>query len=84
IMIGPYAKRHYVSHVQHEFGSIIKFTEQVFGLPSMHNTDERSDALRDCMDFAQAPEPFRPIPAFRNAAFFDEPGALDTDPDNDY
>ena len=35
IAIGPYAKRHYVSHVRHEFGSIVKFVEDVFGLPSL-------------------------------------------------
>jgi phospholipase C len=84
IMIGPYAKRHYVSHVQHEFGSILKFTEQVFGLPSMHTTDDRSDALRDFIDFAQTPEPFRPIPTFRKSAFFEDPNAPDAEPDDDY
>ncbi|MBV8637002.1 MAG: hypothetical protein JO322_02895 [Candidatus Eremiobacteraeota bacterium] len=84
IMVGPYAKRHYVSHVQHEFGSIIKFTEQVFGLPSMHTTDDRADALRDCIDFAQPPEPFRPIPTFRKMAFFEDAGEFDTEPDDDY
>ena len=84
IMIGPYAKRHYVSHVQHEFGSILKFTEQVFLLPSMHTTDDRADALRDCMDFAQAPEPFHPISTLRKISFFDDPNAPDIEPDNDY
>jgi phospholipase C len=84
MMIGPYAKRHYVSHVQHEFGSILKFTEQVFLLPSMHNTDDRADALRDCIDFAQAPQPFRPIPTFRKMSFFEDQAAADTQPDDDY
>ncbi len=84
IMIGPYAKRHYVSHVQHEFGSILKFTEQVFLLPSMHTTDDRSDALRDCMDFTQPPQPFHPIPTFRKMAFFSDPSTPDTEPDDDY
>ena len=32
IVISPYAKTGYVSHVQHEFGSILKFTEETFGL----------------------------------------------------
>jgi phospholipase C len=84
IMIGPYAKRHYVSHVQHEFGSIMKFAEQAFRLPSMHTTDDRSDALRDCLDFNQPLEPFRPIPTFRNAAFFEDPAAPEEEPDDDY
>jgi phospholipase C len=84
IVISPWAKHHYVSHVQHEFGSIMKFAEQVFGLPSLHTTDDRSDALRDCFDFTQTPGPFEPIPTFRKAAFFTDPRQPDLDPDSDF
>jgi uncharacterized repeat protein (TIGR03803 family) len=63
VVISPYAKNHYVSHVQHEFGSILKFTEEVFGLPSLHTTDERADDLFDCFDFSKPPGKFEPIPA---------------------
>jgi phospholipase C len=84
IAIGPYAKPHYVSHVRHEFGSIVKFVEDVFGLPSLHTTDERSDALRDCFDFSQAPEAFKAIPTFRKAPFFTDPSRPESDPDTDY
>jgi hypothetical protein len=84
LVIGPWARHHYVSHVQHEFGSIIKFTEEVFGLPSLHTTDERSDALRDCFDFSQRPEPFEVIPTFRRVSFFTDPSQPDVDPDSDY
>jgi phospholipase C len=83
IVIGPYAKRHYVSHVQHEFGSIVRFTEEVFNLPSMRTTDERSDALRDCFDFSQQPERFEDIPTLRTAAFFTDPERPEEDPDTD-
>ncbi|HEY9181089.1 MAG TPA: alkaline phosphatase family protein [Candidatus Baltobacteraceae bacterium] len=82
IVISPWAKRHYVSHVQHEFGSIVKFTELTFDLPSLHTTDERSDALRDCFDFTQKPAPFKRIETFRQAAFFEnlpDDGPGDTD-----
>ena len=51
IVISPYAKEGYVSHVQHEYGSILRFTEESFGLPSMHTTDARADDLADCFDF---------------------------------
>ena len=34
LVISPYAKKGYVSHTQFEFGSILKFTENVFNLPS--------------------------------------------------
>jgi phospholipase C/MFS family permease len=72
IVISPWARRHYVSHAQHEFGSLVKFEETAFDLPSLRTTDERSDTLRDCFDFGHAPNAFRPIPALRNAAFFEE------------
>ncbi|HZV76730.1 MAG TPA: alkaline phosphatase family protein [Candidatus Babeliales bacterium] len=80
LVISPYAKPHYVSHVEHEFGSILKFAEKVFGLPSMHTTDARSDDLSDCFDFTQAPTPFKPIPApYPPSYFFTQPS---TEPDD--
>jgi phospholipase C len=83
IVISPYAKRHYVSHVQHEFGSIMKFAEEAFDLPPMHTTDDRSDALRDCFDFYQQPAAFEDIPTMRTAAFFTDPARPEEDPDTD-
>lgn len=80
IVISPYAKKHYVSHVPHEFGSILKFTEKIFGLPSMHTTDARSDDLFDCFDFSQAPSKFARIPAkYPPSYFFKQPS---TEPDD--
>jgi phospholipase C len=70
IVISPYAKQHYVSHVQHEFGSILKFTEETFGLPSLHTTDVRSDDLSDCFDFSQSPTKFKKIPADYPPSYF--------------
>ncbi len=83
IVISPWAKRHYVSHVQHEFGSLLKFTELTFGLPSLHTTDDRADALRDCFDFSQKPGSFHEFPAMRQAAFFEDEIA-DEIPDTDW
>jgi phospholipase C len=62
IVISPYAKHGYVSHAQHEFGSILRFAEEAFGLPSLGQTDARADGLADCFDFTQVPRPFEPIP----------------------
>jgi phospholipase C len=70
VVISPYAKNHYVSHVQHEFGSILKFTEKIFGLPSLHTTDVRSDDLFDCFDFSQPPTKFKHIPAKYPPSYF--------------
>ena len=62
IVISPYAKQGYVSHVQHEFGSILKFTEEDFRLPSLSTTDLRADDLTDSFDFTQKARAFRTIP----------------------
>jgi phospholipase C len=70
IVISPYAKSHYISHVQHEFGSILKFTEKNFGLPSMHTTDVRADDLSDCFDFSQRPRKFVRIPETYPPSYF--------------
>ena len=63
IVVSPYARPGYVSHVPHEFGSILKFTEEAFGLPSLGTTDARADDLSDCFDFNQPGRAFRRIPA---------------------
>ncbi|MBV9947245.1 MAG: hypothetical protein JOZ69_10390, partial [Myxococcales bacterium] len=68
LVIGPYAKHGYVSHVQHEFGSILHFAEEVFALPALGTTDVRADDLDDCFDFTQRPQPFTAIATALTAA----------------
>jgi phospholipase C len=70
IVVSPYAKRAYVSHVTHDFGSILKFIEEDFTLPSLGYADARADDLLDCFDFTQSPPAFQMIPAARTAAYF--------------
>lgn len=70
IVISPYAKRGYVSHVQHDFGSILKFSEEVFDLPSLGGVDARADDLSDCFDFDQVARAYHAIAAPEPAAFF--------------
>jgi phospholipase C len=69
-VVSPYAKRGYVSHVQHEFGSILKFVEDDFGLPSLQTADSRSDDLIDCFDFKKAPAPFARLHAKVDAEYY--------------
>jgi len=68
LIISPYAKQGYVSHVQYEDGSILRFIEEVYGLPagsigptSQGYTDGRANSLDDAFDFNQNPRPFYPI-----------------------
>jgi phospholipase C len=70
IVVSPYAKQGYISHTQHEFGSILKFTEETFGLPSLGTTDARADDLSDCFDFAKKPRAFRHVHTKYPASYF--------------
>ena len=72
IVVSPYARAGYVSHVQHEFGSILKFTEGTFALGSLGYTDARADDLSDCFDFTQTPLTFRTISSKRSASYFEQ------------
>ena len=65
LVISPYAKTAYVSKERHEFGSILAFTEETFGIPkgALNATDRRSDDLMDAFDFSQKPRTFKRIQA---------------------
>ena len=65
LVISPYARRGYVSKVQHEFGSLLAFSEETFGIPkgSLDATDVRADDLKDTFEFSQRPRAFVPIKA---------------------
>ncbi len=63
LVISPYAKRGYVSHVQYEHGSLLKFVEDRFDLPRLGASDARANSpAGDCFDFTQPPRAFH---AFR-------------------
>jgi phospholipase C len=83
IVVSPYAKPGYISKQQHDFGSILKFTEGVFGLPSLGYADAVADDLSDCFNYNQAPLPFHTINAPVTAQYFLNRTAPPTDPDDD-
>jgi phospholipase C len=61
IVVSPYARHGYISHRQHEFGSILHFTEELFVLPSLGTRDAISDDLLDCFDFSQTLQPYTQV-----------------------
>jgi phospholipase C len=61
IVISPYAKPGHVSKYDHDFGSILHFTEERFGLPSLGERDASADDLKDCFDYSQKPIIFKNI-----------------------
>lgn len=75
IVISPYARegrhgRGYVSHTQYEFGSILKFIENVWGLGQLGTTDTRATSIVDCFDFTQKPRKFKSIGSEYSRAYF--------------
>lgn len=66
MVISPYAKKGFVSHTIYEFGSILKFIEEVYSMPSLASSssygygysDERANSLSDAFDFFQTPRKF--------------------------
>jgi phospholipase C len=51
----------YISHTQYEFGSILRYIEDNFGLGSLNTTDARAASIGDVFDYAQSPRTFKPI-----------------------
>jgi phospholipase C len=74
LVISPYAKQNYVSHVQYETASVLRFAEDLFGLPQLAAADARANSPAsppgDCFDFSQSPREFVPIKAPLPPKFF--------------
>jgi phospholipase C len=83
IVVSAYAKAGYISHRTHDFGSILKFTEENFNLPSLGYADKDADDLTDCFDFLQAPIKFESVAAPFKADYFLNDRRPPTDPDDD-
>jgi len=83
VVVSPYAKAAYISHTTHDFGSILKFIEATFSLPSLGYADAPADDLSDCFNLTQTPITFQKIPAALDAAHFINDKSAPTDPDDD-
>lgn len=71
IVISPYAKKNYVSHVQYETASVLRYAEDLFGLNQLSAADDRATSpAADCFNFNQKPRKFVPIKAPKDDAFF--------------
>ena len=62
IVVSPYAKHAYVSHVQHEQASILRFVEDNFSLGTLGYADTRADDLADCFNMHGPPGKFVYVP----------------------
>jgi phospholipase C len=78
LIVSPYARAGsakgrtgYVSHTIYEFGSILRFVEDNWGLGRLGTSDVRANSIADSFDFTQAPRAFKVIPAPFSRAYFE-------------
>jgi phospholipase C len=84
LVISPYAKQGYVSHVQYEFGSILKFVENNWGLSAMAASDARATSIGpDCFLFNAPPRPFTPFATTMKPSDFLREPPSDRPPDDE-
>ncbi|HEY5426168.1 MAG TPA: alkaline phosphatase family protein, partial [Candidatus Tumulicola sp.] len=71
IVISPYAKKGYVTHVQYESSSVLRFIEDNFGLAPLSASDARAnDPAGDAFDYAQPPRKFVKIAGAKPRAYW--------------
>ena len=55
VVVSPYARKGYVSHVVHDHTSITRFIETKFRLPALTARDANADPMLEMFDFASPP-----------------------------
>ncbi|MBV9718114.1 MAG: hypothetical protein JOZ77_02260 [Candidatus Eremiobacteraeota bacterium] len=77
LVVSAYAKKGHVSHVHYEHGSVLKFIEDIWGLPRLAASDQRANSpAADCFDFTKPPRKFVMIPSAHGKDFFlDQPSS---------
>ena len=71
VIISPYAKKGYVSHIQYETSSVLRFMEDNFALPQLAASDARAaDPANDAFDFTQKPRKFKAFGGSQPASYW--------------
>ena len=93
IVISPYSKSAYISHTTHDFGSILRFIENNYGLGQVgvstgnYYADtyapDAPNSLSDMFDFTGSPVPFTKIAVPWNDATCKSNPSIPSDPDDD-
>jgi phospholipase C len=67
VIVSPYARPDYVSHVVHDHTSVLKLIETKWNLPPLTRRDAQADDLLDSLDLTAPPAfaepPTLPLPA---------------------
>jgi phospholipase C len=83
IIVSPWVRQNYISHVTHDFGSILRFIEENYDLPSLGYADAYADDFSDCFYFHGPGREFKQIQAPFSADYFINDKRPPTDPDDD-
>ncbi len=70
IAISAYSRAQYVSHTQYEFGSLLRFIEEDFHLPTLSSSDARAATPIELFNFAAPARAFVPIATTHSAQYF--------------
>ncbi|MGC2247981.1 MAG: hypothetical protein WA609_15345, partial [Terriglobales bacterium] len=67
----------YISHQYNDFGSVLRFIEEIFSLPQVNPQVGYADSyalgdLSDFYDLSQTPLSFVPIPSKKDPKFFSQ------------
>jgi phospholipase C len=63
VVVSPFARKKFVSHVVHDHTSILRFIETRFDLPALTRRDANADPMLEFFDFADPP--FERPPRFK-------------------
>lgn len=82
LIVSPYVKPH-VDHTLYQFGSILRFIEENWGLGNLGRNDARAASIGNAFDFEMSPRKFKPIPAKYSEQFFLRQPVSDEPPDTE-
>jgi phospholipase C len=63
ILISPYARHDFIDHTRYDFGSILRYIEDKYGLPPLAKYDAGATSLAGAFDFTQTPAPPLVLPS---------------------
>jgi len=85
LVVSAYTPMGYINNNRHDFGSILRFIEQNFGIPegALNFSDARAMSdLTGFFNLGQAPRSFKNISSRKDASFFINDKRPATDPDD--
>jgi phospholipase C len=69
LIVSPYVRPH-VDHTLYQFGSILRFIEDVFDLGSLGKSDAHANSIGDAFNFRMSPRKFQAIPSKYSSSYF--------------